>query len=52
MLPIGIQSFRKLRQRNGYYVDKYRRLGAPVHLVAVEFSPETRNLAGFGAAPA
>ena len=31
------------------YVDKYRHLGEAVHLVAVEFSAETRNVAGFEA---
>jgi len=29
------------------YADKYRHLGEPIHLIAVEFSSETRNLAGF-----
>ncbi len=29
------------------YADKYRKLGEPIHLVAVEFSRETRNLAAF-----
>ena len=38
----------QLRERG--YADKYRHLGGPVHLVAVEFSSETRNLAGFEAA--
>ena len=38
----------QLRERG--YADKYRHLGEPVHLVAVEFSSETRNLAGFEAA--
>ena len=31
------------------YADKYRDLGESVHLVAVEFSAETRNVAGFEA---
>ena len=31
------------------YADKYRHLGEPVHLVAVEFSEATRNVAGFEA---
>ena len=31
------------------YADKYRHLGQPVHLVGVEFSAETRNVAGFEA---
>ena len=29
------------------YADKYRSLGEPIHLVAVEFSKDTRNLAAF-----
>ena len=29
------------------YADKYRGLGEPIHLVAVEFSRETRNLVAF-----
>ena len=29
------------------YADKYRGLGQPIHLVAVEFSRETRNMAAF-----
>ena len=29
------------------YVDKYRGRGAPIHLVGIEFSRETRTLAGF-----
>ena len=37
----------QLKQRG--YADKYRHLGEPVHLVAVEFSAETRNVAGFEA---
>ena len=40
----------QLRERG--YADKYRHLGEPVHLVAVEFSAETRNVAGFEAEPA
>ena len=31
------------------YADKYRHLGVPLHLVAVEFSQQTRNVAGFRA---
>ena len=30
------------------YADKHRGRGLAVHLVAVEFSRETRNLASFG----
>ncbi len=71
-LPIGIQTFRKIRQEDYYYVDKtayirrlldegthyflsrprryadkYRALGQPIYLIAVEFSKDTRNLAAF-----
>ena len=35
----------QLKERR--YADKYRRLGQPIHLVAVEFSRENRNLAAF-----
>ena len=35
----------QLKERR--YADKYRGLGQPIHLVAVEFSRETRNLAAF-----
>ena len=37
----------QLRERG--YANKYRHLGEPVHLVAVEFSAETRNVARFEA---
>ena len=37
----------QLRERG--YADKYRHLDEPVHLVAVEFSKETRNVAAFEA---
>ena len=30
------------------YADKYRGVGEPIHLVAVEFSRETRNVTTFG----
>ncbi len=35
----------QLRQKG--YADKYRDRGEPIHLIAVEFSRETRNLVGF-----
>ena len=35
----------QLKERG--YADKYRHLGEPIHLVAVEFSAETRNVVGF-----
>ena len=34
------------------YADKYRGSGRPVHLIAVEFSKETRNVAALEVAPA
>ena len=37
----------QLKERG--YADKYRHLGKPVHLVAVEFSTETRNVERFEA---
>ena len=40
----------QLRERG--YADKHRGAGRPIHLIAVEFSKETRNLAVFEAAPA
>ena len=36
----------QLKERR--YADKYRHLGQPIHMVAVEFSREARNLAAFG----
>ena len=29
------------------YADKYRDLGRPIHLIAVEFSRDARNVAAF-----
>ena len=40
----------QLKQKR--YADKYRDLGEPIHLIAVEFSRETRNLMGFETARA
>ncbi len=34
------------------YADKYRGLGQPIYLIGVEFSRDTRNVAGFGVEPA
>ena len=34
------------------YADKYRTSGEPIHLIGVEFSEETRNIAAFDAASA
>ena len=39
----------QLRERG--YAEKYRGSGRPIHLIGVEFSKETRNLAAFEAAP-
>ena len=38
--------------RNRRYADKYRHFGEPIHLVAVEFSKDERNLASFEVAQA
>ena len=40
----------QLRSRG--YADKYRHLGRPIHLVAVEFSRDTRNVVAFETAQA
>lgn len=40
-------AMRQLRERN--YEDKYRQYGRIIHLVTVEFSKETRNVASFRA---
>ncbi len=40
----------QLKQKR--YADKYRDRGEPIHLIAVEFSRETRNLVGFETAHA
>ena len=37
----------QLRERG--YADKHRASGRPIHLIGVEFSRETRNLASFEA---
>ena len=34
------------------YADKYRGAGGPIHLVAVEFSRDARNVAAFEVEPA
>ncbi len=44
MTPRGA-AMAQLRERR--YADKYRRFGEPIHLVAMEFSKETRNVTGF-----
>ena len=35
--------------RDRGYANKYRGLGEPIHLVGIEFSRATRNIAGFEA---
>ena len=35
----------QLRERR--YADKYRARGEPIHLIAVEFSADERNVVGF-----
>ena len=35
----------QLKERR--YADKYRALGQPIYLIAIEFSKDTRNLAAF-----
>ena len=55
-LPIGIQTFSRfgksattstrplIKQLVEGYADKYRHLGQPIHLIAVEFSKTSRNV--------
>jgi hypothetical protein len=47
LLPIGIQTLAKIRERDAWYVDKYRAEGLPIHLIGVEFSKKTRNVVEF-----
>ena len=44
MVPEGA-AIAQLKEKR--YADKYRALGRPIHLVAVEFSRDTRNLTAF-----
>ena len=46
-LPIGIRTFRKLREEGCCYANKYRQPGQPIHLVGVELSRDARNVAAF-----
>ena len=48
-LPIGIQTFRKLREEDAErdYAARYRAGGEPIHLIGVEFSRESRNVTAF-----
>ena len=46
----GGEALAQLRERG--YADKYRASGRPIHLIGVEFSKETRNVAAFEAEPA
>ena len=47
--PAG-SALAQLRQRR--YADKYRATGAPIHLIGVEFSRDTRNITAFETADA
>ncbi|MCY4481248.1 MAG: PD-(D/E)XK nuclease domain-containing protein [Spirochaetaceae bacterium] len=38
--------------QNRRYADKYRATGEPIHLIGVEFSRATRNIAAFDTADA
>ena len=49
---VGIPRAKAGNNRGQRYADKYRHLGEPVHLVAVEFSKDTRNLTAFEVVPA
>ena len=44
MAPAGA-ALAQLKEKR--YADKYRALGQPIHLIAVEFSKDTRNLVAF-----
>ncbi len=44
-LEPGGAAMAQLKERG--YADKYRHLGQPIHLIAVEFSKEARNIAAF-----
>ena len=44
MAPAGA-AMAQLKEKR--YADKYRALGQPIHLIAVEFSKDTRNLVAF-----
>lgn len=39
------EAIKQLRDKN--YAEKYRRYGRPIHLVGIEFSKETKNVAAF-----
>ena len=43
LLPEG-KAIEQLKAKG--YVDKYRALGQPIHLIGVEFSRESRNIVG------
>ncbi len=43
-------ALRQLRERG--YAEKYRAAGEPVHLIGIEFSEESRNIAAFETAEA
>ena len=41
------RGFEKAQLKEKRYADKYRGLGRPIYLIAVEFSREARNLTAF-----
>ena len=43
-IPIGLQTFRTIREEGCCYADKYRDRGKPIHLVAAAFGGGRRNL--------
>ena len=50
-LPIGLQTFGRVREEGCYYVDKDRHLNQPIHLIGVEFSRSERNISAFEVVP-
>lgn len=47
-LPIGIQTFREIRENLAYYyADKYRAPDVAITLIGIAFSPSERNVVGF-----
>ncbi len=47
VVELALEGAAMMQLKRQRYADKYRNLGEPIHLVAVEFSRETRNLAAF-----
>ncbi len=50
--PIGIQTFRDIREGGYYDADQYRADGRPIWLVGVAFSSATRHVVGWDVQPA